>query len=334
MRKNFPGFSKMRIEMGIIGALGILIAIVILIQFNNPPTWYGYVVGEDRRIYMVNLETGQLEWISHVLQQIGEPTEIEIHREESILYITSGSALPRYDYIPLIAIKLNSAADLIFETPRFNDSGVADGAYSLRLNPNGKSLYVNYLYSDQFTTTLDPLTGKIIGSVRRPVLKGREFSQDGRMIANVVPGGTRVRENRGQEEYPGLIGVLDLETEEGSNTFLENNKALYPPWGYSEKYFSFVRFQPRQGIYRVEVYDRESGKVLATYDEFSEEVKLAPNQQYVTGIPGSENVVMTAGNEIIVLNGRTAEVVKRIYVVDDIRLTEVVVTDEPLIQAD
>ena len=39
---------------------------------------------------------------------------------------------------------------------------------------------------------------------------------------------------------------------------------------------------------------------------------------------------MTAGREVIVFNGKTAEVVNRIYVADT-RLTEVVVTDKPLI---
>ncbi len=330
MHKHFPISTTIQIAMGSIVLLGILIAIGILLRFDESPTWYGYVVGEDRRIYMVNLESGQLEWKSRVLQQIGEPTEIEIHREESILYVGSGSVLPRSDYVPLIALKLNSSADIVFETPRFNDSGVADGVYTLRLSPDGKSLYANYLYSDQYTTILDSLTGETIGSLRRPVLKRREFSSDGKMTANIVPGGTRVRGSDSQE-YPGLVGVLDLETGEGFTTYLENNQGLYPPWGSSENHFVYIRHQPRQGIYRLEVYDREGGEVLAVFDEFPEEVKIAPNQSYATRIPGSDNVTMTAGNEIVVFNGRTAEVVNRINVVENVRLTEVVVTDKPLI---
>ena len=281
-RQQFK-YTNIRYIIGCIFVLGVILVIGSLIRFQDNPVWYGYVVGEDRKIYMLNLETGQLEWISRVMEKIWQPTEIEINREESILYIASGSALPRNDYIPLIAVSLNPTADIVFETPRYDDSGVADGAYSVRLNPDGKSLYVNYLYGDQHTTILDPLTGEVMGGANRPILKRREFSPDGRMTASIVPGGTRVRES-GIREYPGLVAVLNLETGEGFNTYLEGSQGLYPPWGFSEEHFVYIRFQPRQGIYRLEVYDRESGEVLAVYDEFSEEVKGAPNQRYATSI--------------------------------------------------
>jgi len=56
-------------------------------------------------------------------------------------------------------------------------------------------------------------------------------------------------------------------------------------------------------------------------------------EQPSTHIPDTNLIAMTAGNEVIIFNGKNAEIVKRIYVAD-VRLTEVVVTNTPLIQAD
>ncbi len=329
------GITNKRRIMAVFIASGIVLIVGFAVWDSLFPTWYGYVVGEDRRIYMVNLETGELEWVSRELEQVREPSEIDINREESILYIGSSvSALHRIDYTPLIAVRLNESVNIVFEVPLNSQAGggghvnTSHGVTSVRLGPHGKRLYVGVLDSDNPTAVLDPSTGGIVGTLRRPVQKWREFSPDGKMAASIFPGGSRMRDSD-MVEYQGLVSVLNLDTGEGSPAaYLDNNRGLYPPWGSEDDHFIYLRDQPRQDIYRLEVYDRESGEVLAAYDDFSESTRY--NQRHVTRIPGSDNVVMSTGYEILVFNGLTAELVKRIQVADDVRFTEVVVTDKPI----
>ena len=106
--KNFGVF------LVVIVVLAMFLVIGVLLFRSEPTTWYGYVVGDDRKIYMINLESGELEWVSKEFEEIGNPTAIEISREESILYIASGpearmingmTIRPSRDYAPLIAVK-------------------------------------------------------------------------------------------------------------------------------------------------------------------------------------------------------------------------------------
>ena len=322
------------------GATSLFLVLFCFIFYfmNQPISWYGYVVGQDRKIYMVNLDSGELEWTSRSLKEIGEfhpdlyVTEIDINREKGILYVAIESGIFRQDFIPLIAVELSNSADVIFHLPMNHNSGLVNSANKLRLNPNGQALYVDFFGSDPSTTILDPLSGQIIGGLKGSILKREVFSPDGGTVATIRPRGYRLRDS-GLEEYQGYVLTFDLDSEEGAVSFLSSGRGLFPPWGASEEHFVYVRFQPRQNIYRLEVYDRESGKILAKYDKFSDAVKSFPNQQHPTHIPGTDLVAMTAGNEVIVFNGKTAEVVNRIHVAD-VRLTEVVVSDQPLIRTD
>ena len=289
---------------------------------------------------MVNLTTGELEWISREIEQVREPIEIEINREESTLYIANGPNMAgRRDQAPLItplfAVRLNESADIVFEVPlnsqaaRDSRVNTAAGTTRVRLGPLGKYLYVGF-FGENPTAILDPLSGQVVRGFRGRVQKTREFSPDGKMAANIFPGGSRVRDS-GMVEYQGLVSVLNLETGEGSPTiYLNSNQGLYPPWGSPDDHFTYLRRQPRQNIYRIEVYDRESGELLAMNDE----ILGGFTQRHFTRIPGSDNVVVSTGYGFHLYNGLTAELVKRIDLEADTRLTEVVVTDKPLILAE
>lgn len=309
----------------------------ILYSNQSHKTWYGYVVGENRKIYMINLDSGIVEWTSRVIEEMGKSdgevqvSSIEINSDESILYVGREASLNWRDFVPLVAVKLNQTADIIFDIPFSYDPEIIDDVMGIRLNPNGRFLYVNFLGSEP-SYILDPIDGEIIGSIDRTFPKRVEFSPDGKMIALIYPEGSYLRES-GLVDYEGLVSGSNLETMEGYLTYLVENRGLYPPWGSTEDHFVYVRSQPRQEIYRLEVYNRESGELIAYFDEFPESVKLEPNQRHPTHIPSTDLVAMTAGNEVFVFNGKTAEVVKRIHVAD-VRLTEVVVTDKPLIRSD
>ena len=133
----------------------VLFAFAIYQWSGSAPTWYGYVVGEDRRIYMVNLTTGELEWTSREIEQVREPVEIDINREESILYIANDvSDYMPWDQEPLItplfAVRLNEAADIVFEVPKYSQAATdgciatSAGSTRVRLGPFGKKLYVGF----------------------------------------------------------------------------------------------------------------------------------------------------------------------------------------------
>ena len=332
---------KVRNKLLILSSItSIFVAFSYFLWKNSSPTWYGYAVGEDRRIYMVNLNTGELEWVSREIEQVREPIEIEINREESILYIANGPIVVGQRNqtplkTPLFAVRLNDAADIVFEVPLNSQAAAGDvimnmsaGSFGVRLGPLGKFLYVVFFGDPEVPTAiLDPLNGEIFGSLRGFVQKTREFSPDGKFAANIFPGGERVRDS-GMVEYRGLVTVLNLEAGENPPpVYLDNNRGLRPPWGSPDDHFTYLRQQPRQNINRIEVYDRESGELLAMNDETTGGF----NQRHFTRIPDSNNVVVSVGGGFQVYNGLTAELVKRISVADTL-LTEVVVTDKSLIR--
>lgn len=202
---------------------------------------------------------------------------IEINTKESILYIGVESTAFLENFVPLLAVKLNEQSDIVFKTPFSNNSEVVSHVIALRYNARLDLLYVSYLRSDSMTTVVDPLTGDYVGDLDYAAPKIFLISPDGNTLANVSPGGSWLR-NGEIVEYQGLGFSVNMSTGEGSTTYLESNQGLYPPWEILEDHLVYVRQQPRQGIYQLEVYDRESGVMIASYDGFSEEVKSMPNQ--------------------------------------------------------
>ena len=144
-------------------------------------------------------------------------------------------------------------------------------------------------------------------------------------VAELSPDGTWLRES-GLREFPGRVWVRNLETGRSTDVELDNNQGLYPPWGSPESHFTYLRDQPDQNIYRIDVFDRESGELLAMNDDISGRFY----QRHFTRIPGSDNVVVSTNRGIRIYNGLTAEFVKGIYV-GTTTLTDVVVTDKPLL---
>ena len=311
-------------------ALALLLLIGCQISANESRTGYGYVVAEDKRIYMVDLATGELEWISRTLDRVGDisETEIEINREHSILYIGSGAFIPR-DYDGLIAVRLNDTADLVFSTPSYG------GAWNVRLHPDGKSLYVSFgshfAENDWRETIVNPMTGEIIGGLNINITKQSVFSPDGRLVSRIFPEWSRATDS-GTVGSPDQYQVADLYADEVLSLIsLEEGFAQYPPWETTDDHFIFVRRQRESGHLDIEVYDRESGKQLTAYNTLEAFGLAGPRQLHVTRIPGSENVAMTIGGSLVVFNPLTAELVSRTFIHGGF-ITEVVVTDKPLIR--
>ncbi len=303
--------------------------------------WYGYAVDDDRRIYMVNLNEGKLKWTSEPLGQIGNPTEIDLDRDKSILYIGSG---PEFigrarGYVPLVAVSLKEVPEILLESwvdPAYSPESDMNEPpiYYLKFSPESGLLH-NSLGSRNYPSrriVYDPTTESIIGQNDAFITKDFEFSPDGKFVAEIHPGLSREIAN-GIPEFPGIVIVWDLETgEQISRTEHENNRNLYPPWGASNDRLVHVR---RNRLFnRLEVFDRDSGELLALH-EFRETFDFGAPTQYhhATPIPKSDDVAMTFGGSVVVFDPITAEVKSRTYVSDSI-LTEVVVTDKPLLRTD
>lgn len=326
-----------------LAALALMLAAGIWFSRSNSPTWYGYVLGDDRRIYMVNLDVGELVWVSEELDQIGNPTEIDINREDSILYIGSGPEF--YErrsraYVPLIAVSLKESPKILYESwgdPAYDPKIPWSEwpIYFLKLSPDSNVIYAGLGRNDFFArrTVLDSSNAAILGHNDIYITKADEFSPDGTKLAQIHPGITHVTED-GMQEFPGIIIEWDLETgEELSRTEHVNNKNLYPSWGASKDRLVHVR---RNRLYnRLEVYDRESGEQLAVH-QFPELFGLgSPSSQphHATQIPGSDDVAMILGRYVVVFDPVTAEIKSQTFVSDSL-LTEVVVTDKPLLRTD
>ncbi len=336
------GFSR-RIGLFLAMLLALSLIVGVVFFFGSSPVWYGYVVGEDRKIYMVNLDSGEVEWVSRAFDQIGRPNSLEINRRDSILYVGSDRIGFRpLDYVPLLAVRLNETADIVFESyvEPFEDLRISTfgmrssrAVVDLCLNPAAEVLYVGYIGHRELRTIVDPLTGEAIGRLDIPVLKQYEISPDGTEAAVIYPSGSRVSSNGDVREWPGGVTTRSLVTGETVMPLmeLEDNQGLNPPWAQLRDNLVYV------GNHRsIGVYDRESGEQLAKYDFIDENFRTGYSvQNYATQIPGRDDVVMSFGNYVTVFDPITAEVKSRTYIGDgDMLITEVVVTDKPLIPAD
>ena len=325
--------------VAVIAAIAAITVAGILIWRNATPTWYGYVVGEDRRIYMVNLGTGDLEWTSRVLDELGDPSHvdinaIDINRDESILYIASGSEVFGRGYSPLIAVRLNDSAETVFASRLGEQSGIVSYAYNVRYISQSNLLYTGFLHDEALNTIVDPLTGEIRGALDIVIRKHYEVSPDGTMIAEIVPQRSRVTEE-GTEIVPGGILARDLRTGETIlRTNLEDNRGLHPPWGKLSKNLVNVRYVNSERIFRLEVFEREGGDRLAGHELWDMfDARPYPLQTYATAIPGSDDVAMSIGDSVVVFDTITAEIKSQAYI-GEIRFSEVVVTDKILIIPD
>ena len=298
------------------------------------PTWYGYVVGEDRRIYMVNLEAGGLEWVSRVLVEAGafdigsiDISDVEINAEESILYVSSEDYIGRTDYAPLLAVKLNATADPVFQLAMDHPSGLVGNSHSVIFNPGANDLYVGFYLTEPRALILDPVTGEVIGSMDTMILEQEWFSADGASVFGFVPGS--IGEWDGEPvERPAEVVVRDVETGEVvSSIDLESNPGQLPPAaGHGGL---IVRYR---GPYRdptIEVFDKTDGRLLNSFG-ILETFGANSTQFHVTDMPGTGNVAMSIGSDVVVFDPLTTEVKSRTYI-GDMFLSEVVVSEKPVI---
>ena len=352
-------YAFLKAKSGAWRAAGLVLVFALLLVFgwtvwDRPEKpWYGYVVGKDQKIHAVNLTTGELEWSSRFLHELGSSSEdyreiqevtanwvkpweehevlainIELNREESILYIGS-----RGDDIltplPLIAIKFDEQLDTVFrvnwldwkkyELERDSTLNVVE----LHFSSFKKALYVQFRYPfEECCHVLDPVTGEMLGRENTFLDKRVEYSPDGRMYARFTPERYSNGSRLGLVHRSGGVSYKNIETGEPASSFsLESYPELdfYPPWGSSDDHFVYVRTRgtDHEGsrLFGLEVYDRGTRELIASNYDFGR-----PGQDHATRIPGTNRVALTVGDEVIVFDGLTAEIVHRIRVAEDLKL--------------
>ena len=322
MNSTGSGRTGMRFSAGLLICAGFLWLIHALVQQRSETTWYGYVLGEDRRAYMINLDTGELEWTSRIFDEIRVIVGAGFNPEELIVYVTDsyvGNVEPRAQefpgpYRPLIAISLNEEK-VIFE----HEGG--DSGSDVWMHPDGSVLYYygGRLQNGRYITIADPVTGRIIGGLDIPFGQNSVFSPDGAQVSNVfLEGGPS--NCRGEDELDqGRVITWDLATGERiSVTCLVDNRGLYPPWGSPDRYLVDIEGRPRdesgRRVMGLDIYDRDSGEIIAKSIDFP--ILQGPPAR----IPGTGKVVLSTYEEVVVFDVSTAEVLSRIRVTDGARL--------------
>ena len=326
-------FGRVRLVLALL-SVAVITTIRILNWNTTPSTWYGYVASCDRRVHNFNLDTGELIWTSDEFEWMGQPMGLDIDRDRSILYIASGSYLPRQDYIPVVAVILNDTFDIVFSSTLYSNSTVFPSTNGIRLNSKLDSLYVSHLGSDALQTVLDSRTGEIIGVLDIPIFKHYEFSPEGNFLAEIFPSGSRMFGDE-LREWSGGVSTWDLRAGvKGELVELVDNQGLTPPWGSTDSLYVYARWMYDESKLLLEVYDRESGELLATHDFLDTfEFATGPRQMHVTHIPGRSDVAMSIGDSVVVFDPLTAEVKSRTIIPTNSCFSEVVVTDKPLIQS-
>lgn len=312
-------------------------AIGILNWWDKPTIWYGYVASCDQRIHSINLETGKLVWSSNEFEWMANPMGIDIDRERSVLYIASGSYLSRRNFIPLAAIKLNDASDIVFSSYLYSNSTEFPSATEtgVRLNAELNLLYVGHLGANELLTVLDSRTGEIVGGLDIPMSHHYEISPDGTAVSDIFPSGSDMIGDTSREWRGGVSTWNLLTGEKVSFMELDENKGLTPPWGSPEENFYFVSFSYEDYTSTLQVYNRQSGELLAAHHlPTTFKFGSGGSQTHVTRIPGRSDVAMSIGDSVVVFDPLTAEIKARTIIPGESCFSNVVVTDKPLIRAE
>lgn len=315
---------------------GFLVVVSLSFLGKSEPAWYAYAVGDDLRIHMANLATGELEWTSRELEElnhikpqngISSPhslSEIEINPERSILYVGVDSGGFMNQFSSLFAFNLNQESGKVFEK---NYKDVFRIFYHSSIN----FLYVVSLGK---SLKLNSESGESVGEVEGfMVTQEHELSSDGNMNFRVTPRSYWKRD-WGVLTFPGIVSVGNLETGEVNDYFLEDypDMDFIPPWGSETPYFVYVRYgwdQYGEKVYGLEIWNRRNKEIVASNYNFPESMKNGSWQNFPTHIPGTGNVALPVESDIVVFDGSTAEEISRIHVGVGL-LSNVVVSNKPV----
>lgn len=251
-----------------------------------------YVLSSDNKIYVVDLINGKVITSSKPIKGLGKATDIDIDIQRNRLYIGSERGLGQNTYTPLTVVNLTDnkfniinhfAVEPYFDLNKDPQqlTALQNSVYQVSTSPDGRHLYIVDAASPEkpLTTILNSLTGEIIGRTAIGVSKDYVFSADGNQVISIFPSGKRTLNKNGRDktvQWQGTIAVGDLAQGKWiSKKQLDNNKGLQPPHQKISEPFIYLRNPQKQ----VEVYDRDSGKILSTFN-LTKLTNLYPMQPY------------------------------------------------------
>ena len=107
-----------------------------------------YVACEDKRIYTIDVNQGQVVAVSDALPELGNPTGLDISRDGQTLYISSERGHWQRDYYPIVIVDVSTMRvkrkfHLKMGPPNDEWLGIS-AVYGLRVSPDGKTIFALY----------------------------------------------------------------------------------------------------------------------------------------------------------------------------------------------
>lgn len=231
-----------------------------------------YVACEDKRVYAVDLASGEVVARSNPIEGMGRPTSVDFVAETSRLYIGSERDYAQNDYYPLVAVDISDGFDVVGRYTLDPGRNVIDpstpnevgAVYEVFASETSSQLYFVYASPDYsgVAAIFDMAAERIVGKTGTVVRPSMVFSADGSQRAEIWAGGSRTI-NGESTVFPGGVAVRDIMTGEIiSRVELEDNQGLQPPW----ETLSSPHLDQVGGTETYNLYDRDSGHVISTMD--------------------------------------------------------------------
>lgn len=287
------------------------------------PEKIAYVASADQRIYVVDIAAGKLVSRSDPIDGVGRPTSLEIDQTGSILYIGSERGPNQNDYYPLVAVSAKDDFAVVRQYTIHPDRQVIDKAvlnpdvhavYRVTKSKDGDRLFLLYSAPGSgLTTEFDLESAAIVREIDVPITANSIFSSDGTLVADIYPSGSRTDDGV-TTQWPGAVLVREFATGAViSDVKLSDDKGLQSPW--ADLASPFVYLARRKNS--LNVYDRDSGKVLSSLD-LSVVTGLLPTGADPKLLDGGPYIVLTMMNStegveprgyVVVVDYMTGEVV-------------------------
>ncbi|MFH1825549.1 MAG: hypothetical protein ABH873_10075 [Candidatus Firestonebacteria bacterium] len=237
----------------------LLLILICAVGFcNDNDKQHAYLVG-GRKIYVVDIEKGELSYVSEEMKDIGYPVSFDIDRKNNILYIACHQHEHYFLEYPVIGIDLKTMK-IIKKFKLDNDSNNSYEAYQLRIIPSDLLVV---LYGDgnpNLDVILDPETGNIIN--RRYVTNSPDDIFNNNSAVNIMAWHVKDKIRLGfcirfyrdimKDEKPIFTEAEDL---------YKSGQGLNPPWGKIEKP---LLLKSKEGV--IKLVDRMTGNTTDIID--------------------------------------------------------------------
>ena len=222
------------------GALAVVAGLLAVIFFNGDGAarqQLAYVACEDKRVYAVDLASGEVVGRSDPIEGMGRPTSVAFAAGTSRLYIGSQWNYTQEGYYPLVAVDVSDGFDVVGRytldpeqdaidpsTPKY-----ADPVFRVVASETSNQLYLMYAspdYGGGVAAIFDMAAERIVGKTGTTVMPNIVFSPDGSQKAEIWASSSRTIDGV-TTEFPGGVAVRDIMTGEYiSRVELDDNRGL------------------------------------------------------------------------------------------------------------